>query len=133
MRRRAKKAKHVERIQVEVEEAAEYGEVSEGIGAGDGGEGGGSSLLDYGKVCYRCMLITTDSNHCPTCGQPPLLKRLEPEQASENRDKAQKQQPLLERTEKTAVVRGEKQEEGEKKQASTTQQKNLSIWCRFRL
>jgi hypothetical protein len=123
MRRRAKKAKHVERIQVEVEEAAEYGEVSEGIGAGDGGEGGGSSLLDYGKVCYRCMLITTDSNHCPTCGQPPLLKRPEPEQAGENKDKAQKQQPLLERTEKTAVVRGEKQEEGEKKQASTTQQK----------
>jgi hypothetical protein len=28
----------------------------------------GSSLLNYGQVCYRCMLITTDLNHCPTCG-----------------------------------------------------------------
>jgi DNA helicase HerA-like ATPase len=59
------------------------------------GDEGGSSLLNYGVVCYRCMLITTDSSYCPTCGQPPLLKRPEPEQTggSGNKDKAQKQQP----------------------------------------
>jgi hypothetical protein len=41
------------------------------------------------------VLITTDSSYCPTCGQPPLLKRPEPEQTggSGNKDKAQKQQP----------------------------------------
>jgi hypothetical protein len=57
--------------------------------------GEGSSLLSYGQVCYRCMLITADLNHCPTCGQPPLLKRPEPKQngGSGNKDKAQKQQP----------------------------------------
>jgi Flp pilus assembly protein protease CpaA len=114
LKEKKKKDKRGRRLQVEA--GAELDEVAVDMDKG-------SSLLDYGKVCYRCMLITTDSNHCPTCGQPPLLKRPEPEQASENRDKAQKQQPLLERTEKTAVVRGEKQEEGEKKQASTTQQK----------
>jgi hypothetical protein len=54
-----------------------------------------NSLLSYGQVCYRCMLITADLNHCPTCGQPPLLKRPEPKQTggSGNKDKAQKQQP----------------------------------------
>jgi Cdc6-like AAA superfamily ATPase len=114
LEKKQKKDKRGRRLQVEA--GAELDEVAVDMDKG-------SSLLDYGKVCYRCMLITTDSNHCPTCGQTPLLKRPEPEQASENRDKAQKQQPLLERTEKTAVVRGEKQEEGEKKQASTTQQK----------
>jgi hypothetical protein len=59
------------------------------------GDEGGSSLLNYGVVCYRCMLITTDSSYCPTCGQPPLFKRPEPEQTggSGNKDKAQKQQP----------------------------------------
>jgi hypothetical protein len=114
LEKKKKKDKRGRRLQVEA--GAELDEVAVDMDKG-------SSLLDYGKVCYRCMLITTDSNHCPTCGQTPLLKRPEPEQASENRDKAQKQQPLLERTEKTAVVRGEKQEEGEKKQASTTQQK----------
>jgi DNA polymerase III delta prime subunit len=114
LKEKKKKDKRGRRLQVEA--GAELDEVAVDMDKG-------SSLLDYGKVCYRCMLITTDFNHCPTCGQTPLLKRPEPEQASENRDKAQKQQPLLERTEKTAVVRGEKQEEGEKKQASTTQQK----------
>ena len=55
----------------------------------------GDSLLNYGQVCYRCMLITTDPGNCPTCGQPPLLKRPEPEQTGGigNKDKAQKQQP----------------------------------------
>jgi hypothetical protein len=55
----------------------------------------GSSLLNYGQVCYRCMLITADPAHCPTCGQPPLTKRPEPEQTfgSGNVDKPQKQQP----------------------------------------
>jgi hypothetical protein len=55
----------------------------------------GSSLLNYGQVCYRCMLITADPAHCPTCGQPPLTKRPEPEITfgSENVDKPQKQQP----------------------------------------
>jgi hypothetical protein len=55
----------------------------------------GSSLLNYGQVCYRCMLITADPAHCPTCGQPPLTKRPEPEitVGSENVDKPQKQQP----------------------------------------
>jgi DNA polymerase III delta prime subunit len=114
LKEKKKKDKRGRRLQVEA--GAELDEVAVDMDKG-------SSLLDYGKVCYRCMLITTDFNHCPTCGQPPLLKRPEPEQAGENKDKAQKQQPLLERTEKTAVVRGEKQEEGEKKQASTTQQK----------
>jgi hypothetical protein len=55
----------------------------------------GNSLLNYGQVCYRCMLITADPAHCPTCGQPPLTKRPEPEQTvgSGNVDKPQKQQP----------------------------------------
>jgi hypothetical protein len=55
----------------------------------------GSSLLNYGQVCYRCMLITADLAHCPTCGQPPLTKRPEPEQTvgSGDVDKSQKQQP----------------------------------------
>ena len=55
----------------------------------------GSSLLNYGQVCYRCMLITADPAHCPTCGQPPLTKRPEPEQTvgNWNMDKSQKQQP----------------------------------------
>jgi energy-coupling factor transporter ATP-binding protein EcfA2 len=55
----------------------------------------GSSLLNYGQVCYRCMLITADPAHCPTCGQPPLTKRPEPEQTvgSGDVDKSQKQQP----------------------------------------
>jgi hypothetical protein len=55
----------------------------------------GSSLLNYGQVCYRCTLITADPAHCPTCGQPPLTKRPEPEQTvgSGNVDKPQKQQP----------------------------------------
>jgi hypothetical protein len=55
----------------------------------------GSSLLNYGQVCYRCMLITADPAHCPTCGQPPLTKRPEPEQTvgNGNVDKSQKQQP----------------------------------------
>jgi hypothetical protein len=57
--------------------------------------GEGSSLLSYGQVCYRCMLITADLNHCPICGQPPLLKRPGPEQTggSGNKDKAREQQP----------------------------------------
>jgi DNA helicase HerA-like ATPase len=53
----------------------------------------GSSLLNYGQVCYRCMLITADPAHCPTCGQPPLTKRPEPEQTVGNVGKPQKQQP----------------------------------------
>jgi signal recognition particle subunit SEC65 len=55
----------------------------------------GNSLLNYGQVCYRCMLITADPAHCPTCGQPPLTKRPEPEQTvgNGNVDKPQKQQP----------------------------------------
>jgi hypothetical protein len=55
----------------------------------------GSSLLNYGQVCYRCMLITADPAHCPICGQPPLTKRPEPEQTvgNGNVDKSQKQQP----------------------------------------
>jgi hypothetical protein len=55
----------------------------------------GNSLLNYGQVCYRCMLITADPAHCPICGQPPLTKRPEPEQTvgSGNVDKPQKQQP----------------------------------------
>jgi len=55
----------------------------------------GNSLLNYGQVCYRCMLITADPAHCPTCGQPPLTKRPEPQQTvgSGNVDKPQKQQP----------------------------------------
>jgi energy-coupling factor transporter ATP-binding protein EcfA2 len=55
----------------------------------------GNSLLNYGQVCYRCMLITADPAHCPTCGQPPLTKRPEPEQTvgNWNMDKSQKQQP----------------------------------------
>jgi hypothetical protein len=41
------------------------------------------------------MLITADLAHCPTCGQPPLTKRPEPEQTvgSGDVDKSQKQQP----------------------------------------
>jgi hypothetical protein len=41
------------------------------------------------------MLITADPAHCPTCGQPPLTKRPEPEQTvgSGNVNKPQKQQP----------------------------------------
>jgi hypothetical protein len=55
----------------------------------------GNSLLNYGQVCYRCMLITADPAHCPTCGQSPLTKRPEPEQTvgNWNMDKSQKQQP----------------------------------------
>jgi hypothetical protein len=53
----------------------------------------GNSLLNYGQVCYRCMLITADPAHCPTCGQPPLTKRPEPEQTVGNVGKPQKQQP----------------------------------------
>jgi hypothetical protein len=55
----------------------------------------GSSLLNYGQVCYRCMLITADPAYCHTCGQPPLTKRPEPEQTvgNGNVDKSQKQQP----------------------------------------
>jgi hypothetical protein len=55
----------------------------------------GNSLLNYGQVCYRCMLITADPAHCPTCGQPPLTKRPEPEQTVGNGNvgKSQKQQP----------------------------------------
>ena len=55
----------------------------------------GSSLLNYGQVCYRCMLITADPAHCPTCGQPPLTERPEPEQTvgNGNSDKSQKRQP----------------------------------------
>jgi hypothetical protein len=69
----------------------------------------GSSLLNYGQVCYRCMLITADPAHCPTCGQPPLTKRPEPEQTggSGNVDKPQKQQPSKPSSEPVTTTRGD--------------------------
>jgi hypothetical protein len=66
-----------------VEEGAELDEVVVDMDKG-------SSLLDYGQVCYRCMLITTDSSYCPTCGQPPLLKRPEPITVKKEEAKGQK-------------------------------------------
>jgi Cdc6-like AAA superfamily ATPase len=73
--------KHGRRLQVE--EGAELDEVVVDMDKG-------SSLLDYGQVCYRCMLITTDSSYCPTCGQPPLLKRPEPITVKKEEAKGQK-------------------------------------------
>jgi hypothetical protein len=69
----------------------------------------GNSLLNYGQVCYRCMLITTDFSYCPTCGQPPLTKRPEPEQTggSGNKDKIQKQQPSKPSSEPVTTTRGD--------------------------
>jgi hypothetical protein len=78
-----KKDKHGRRLQVEEDE------LEEDIVSGDEG---GSSLLNYGQVCYRCMLITTDSSYCPTCGQPPLLKRPEPITVKKEEAKGQKEE-----------------------------------------
>jgi DNA polymerase III delta prime subunit len=68
-----KKTKRGRRLQVEeagLEEAG--GDTGGGVGERD------SSLLNYGVVCYRCMLLTSNPNYCSVCGQSPLLKRPEP-------------------------------------------------------
>jgi hypothetical protein len=54
------------------------------------GDEGGSSLLNYGVVCYRCMLLTSDPNHCYVCGQPPLVKG--PETITEKRVEGEKRE-----------------------------------------
>jgi hypothetical protein len=102
LQRLEKKKKNKRGRRLQVEEA----ELEEDIVSGDEG---GSSLLNYGVVCYRCMLITTDSSYCPTCGQPPLLKRPEPEQTggSGNKDKAQKQQPSKPSGKQVTTTRGD--------------------------
>jgi hypothetical protein len=102
LQRLEKKKKDKRGRRLQVEEA----ELEEDIVSGDEG---GSSLLNYGVVCYRCMLITTDSSYCPTCGQPPLLERPEPEQTggSGNKDKAQKQQPSKPSGKQVTTTRGD--------------------------
>jgi hypothetical protein len=64
-----KKDKRGRRLQVE-----EAGLEEAGGGTGGGGGERDSSLLNYGVVCYRCMLLTSDPGYCHVCGQPPLVK-----------------------------------------------------------
>jgi hypothetical protein len=65
-----KKTKRGRRLQVEeagLEEAG--GDTGGGVGERD------SSLLRYGVVCYRCMLLTSDPGYCHVCGEFPLPER----------------------------------------------------------
>jgi hypothetical protein len=64
-----KKDKRGRRLQVE-----EAGLEEAGGGTDGGGGERDSSLLNYGVVCYRCMLLTSDPGYCHVCGQPPLVK-----------------------------------------------------------
>jgi DNA polymerase III delta prime subunit len=73
--KKKKKDKCGRRLQVE------EAEPEEDIVSGDGGS---SSLLNYGVVCYRCMLLTSDPSYCHICGQTPLFKgSVEKEQKEE--------------------------------------------------
>jgi len=38
-------------------------------------DGDGTSLHDYGTICYRCMLLIRNTHHCPVCGKPPQTTR----------------------------------------------------------
>jgi hypothetical protein len=73
--KKKKKDKCGRRLQVE------EAELEEDIVSGDEGS---SSLLNYGVVCYRCMLLTSDPSCCHVCGQTPLVKgSVEKEQKEE--------------------------------------------------
>jgi hypothetical protein len=73
--KKKKKDKRGRRLQVE------EAELEEDIVSGDEGS---SSLLNYGVVCYRCMLLTSDPSYCHVCGQTPLVKgSVEKEQKEE--------------------------------------------------
>jgi DNA polymerase III delta prime subunit len=74
-----KKDKRGRRLQEEMEAGLEEDIVS--------GYEGGSSLLNYGQVCYRCMLLTSDPSYCHVCGQPPLPRRPELKPVTEEKEK----------------------------------------------
>jgi hypothetical protein len=73
---------------LQVEEGAELEETGWDTGGGGGDEG--SRSLNYGVVCYRCMLLTSDLNRCYVCGQPPLVKG--PETTAGKRVKGEKRE-----------------------------------------
>ena len=69
-------------LQVESEKEENDGESGEG-------EKYGSSLLSFGVICYRCMLLVSKVDHCPICGEPPLSG---PEPVAEKGKKQMKKQ-----------------------------------------
>jgi hypothetical protein len=50
------------------EEAAELEEIGER----------NNPLLNYGVICYRCTVLTSDPTYCHVCSQPPLIRKSEP-------------------------------------------------------
>jgi hypothetical protein len=82
------KGKYKRGRRLQVEEGAKLEETGWDTGGGGGDEG--SRSLNYGVVCYRCMLLTSDPNHCYVCGQPPLVKG--PEIITEKRVEGEKRE-----------------------------------------
>jgi hypothetical protein len=53
---------------LQAEEAAELEEIGER----------NNSLLNYGVICYRCTVLTSDPTYCHVCSQTPLIRKSEP-------------------------------------------------------